>query len=335
MKSLHRISKRAASTASQSMIKQEISPTITRLDYVTSGDQSPKSNQFSSRKPFRGPIQAAILDWAGTVIDAHVLAPSTCFFEAFKRHGVPITMAQAREPMGLRKDIHIQKILEMPEVRESWIKIKGHEPNDDTIQELYEAFVPMQLDVLDQFTTLIPGTTDAVDTMKSKFNMKIGTTTGFTKDMVDILRPAAAKQGYVPDSNCAGDEVEYGMGFRPAPFMLYKNLLNLGVYPIESVIKVDDTTSGIDEGLNAGCWSIGVYGWGNYTDIDSMEQWDNMSESERIERRMKSKEKLVNSGAHYVCESIVDIPQVIEHINERLKYGEHPMNNYNGEGLLK
>ena len=144
---------------------------------------------------------------------------------------------------------------------------------------------------------------------------------------MDILIRDAEPQGYVPDSNVAGDDVEDQMGFRPAPFMLYKNLLNLGVYPIDGVVKIDDTNSGIEEGLNAGCWTVGVYGWGNYTDVDSMEQWDNMSADEQRERKHKSKAKLMESGAHYVAESIKDIPQIVEHINERLKMGESPLNN--------
>ena len=143
MSALHRISKRYLSN-SQHLIKQELSPTITRLDYVTP-DSTASNPQFSNRKSFRGPLKAAILDWAGTTIDAHVLAPATCFYEAFHKHGVPITMAQAREPMGLRKDIHIQTILEMPEVRQKWIDIKGYEPTQDTVDELYESFVPMQV----------------------------------------------------------------------------------------------------------------------------------------------------------------------------------------------
>merc|ERR1712228_14378 len=138
-----------------------------------------------------------------------------------------------------------------------------------------------------------------------------------------------AKQGYIPDSNVAGDDVVNGLGFRPSPFMLYQNLFNLGgIWPIDSVIKIDDTNSGIAEGLNAGCWTVGVYGWSNYTNMNSMEEWENMNETEQRQRRMKSRDKLIESGAHYVVESIVDIPNVVQMVNERLKSGESPMNNY-------
>ena len=67
--------------------------------------------------------------------------------------------------------------------------------------------------------------------------------------MVDILEEDAKTQGYLPDASVAGDEVEHGA--RPKPFMLYRNLDLLDVHPIQSVIKVDDTISGVGEALEA------------------------------------------------------------------------------------
>jgi len=301
-----------------------LTPNIDRIDYVHSAS---KSNIVPNRKSFRGPIQAAILDWSGTTADAHVLAPAVVFYEVFKKHGVPITMDEARKPMGLRKDLHIAKILEIDDVRQRWIKIKGHKPNQDTVNMLFKDFVPMQLEVLEQYTTLLPKTAETIQTLKQKYKMKIGSTTGFTKVMVDILLRDAAKQGYTPDSSVAGDEVPNNLGFRPAPFMIYQNLFKLGVWPIDSVIKVDDTTSGVGEGLNAGCWSVGVYAYSNYTDVDSLEQWEKMKEDERHKRQLKSKQILLESGAHYIIHSIADLPLVVDDINERLKMGESPMSN--------
>jgi len=132
------------------------------------------------------------------------------------------------------------------------------------------------------------------------------------------------KQGYVPDSSVAGDQVINNLGFRPAPFMIYQNLLNLGIYPIESVIKVDDTISGVGEGLNAGCWTVGIYGYSNYTDVDSLKQWDEMSAEDQKKKLEKSKEKLLTSNAHYVIKEFVELLIVIEDINKRLAKGETP-----------
>jgi phosphonoacetaldehyde hydrolase len=53
--------------------------------------------------------------------------------------------------------------------------------------------------------------------------------------------------------------------------------------------QVDDTVSGVGEGLSAGCWSVGVAGLSNYTDIDSMQQWEAMSPQDKEKRVSKSR----------------------------------------------
>jgi len=196
------------------------------------------------------------------------------------------------------------------------------------VKQLFRDFIPMQLEVLPKYCPLLPGVANIVNRMKTEYKLKIGVTTGFTKSMVDVLLKEAKKQGFEPDSSVAGDEVINDLGFRPAPFMVYQNLLNLGVYPIEAVVKVDDTVTGVGEGLNAGCWSVGVYGWSNYTDVDTMEQWEAMSSEEKKKTREKSKEKLINeSRAHYIIEELPEMNIVISDINERLKRGETPQSN--------
>ena len=273
---------------------------------------------------YTGQLKAAILDWSGTTADAHVIAPAKVFKDVFQKHQVPITMQEARLPMGLRKDLHIQKILEIPDVKNRWREIKGSNPTAEDVDTLFADFVPMQLACLSDYTTLLPGTVETVDTLKNKHKLKIGSTTGFTKVMVDVLLKDAKKQGYTPDFSVAGDEVENDMGFRPAPFMVYKNLVNLGVFPIQSVVKVDDTIGGVGEGLNAGCWSVGICGLSNYTDIDTIEEWDRMADPEKTERVDRSRDRLLTSGAHYVVDSITDLPDVVADINSRLSNGEKP-----------
>lgn len=69
---------------------------------------------------------------------------------------------------------------------------------------MFKDFVPMQLACLRKYTELIPGTAETVNTLRSEFGVKIGSTTGFLKNMVDILLEDAKKQGYQPDSSVAG-----------------------------------------------------------------------------------------------------------------------------------
>jgi phosphonoacetaldehyde hydrolase len=224
--------------------------------------------------------------------------------------------------MGLRKDLHIKALTEMPEIRKRWTEVKGKEPDQVDVDKMFADFVPMQLGCLRKYTDLIPGTVQAVRQLRDEFSVKIGHTTGFLSSMVDVLLEDAKKQGYVPDASVAGDDVINGA--RPKPFMVYRNMDLLDIRPIQSVVKVDDTVSGVGEALEAGCWGVGVSKYSNYMDVDTLEDADNLTAEDELVKIEKSRELLRKSGAHYVIDSIVDLPEIIEEINQRLKHGERP-----------
>jgi len=278
-------------------------------------------SDFVYRRSYRGKIKAVILDWSGTTADAYVVAPAVVFVDVFARKGVDITMAEARGPMGLRKDLHIKALTEDPEIAARWKGVHGKAPDQGDVDAMFEDFVPLQLGCLRKYTGLLPGVAEVTQRLQAG-GIKIGSTTGFTRPMVDILEEDAAKQGYRPDASVAGDEVIHGA--RPAPHMVYRNLDLLGIDPIQSVIKVDDTASGIGEALNAGCWGIGVARYSNYMDIDTPEEGAAMSEAEIARRTAISRDILEKTGAHYVIDSIAEIESVIEKINTRLARGQTP-----------
>ena len=278
-------------------------------------------NYGYSRKYF-GPLQAAILDWSGTTADKYVIAPAEVFCRVFEKHRVPISMAEARLPMGLRKDRHIQEITKIPEVKKRWNTEYGVDPTETDVQNMFRDFVPMQLECLEKYSTLIPGTASTVNTLRDTYGLKIGSTTGFTKEMVDILLDHADKQGYRPDASVAGDQVENGE--RPKPFMLYQNLEMLDVHPIQSVVKVDDTVGGVGEGLEGGCWTVGLARYSNYMDISTLEEEALLTKEELNYKLRRSRDILRKSGAHYVVDDITHLPQVVKDINRRLSVGEKP-----------
>jgi phosphonoacetaldehyde hydrolase len=278
-------------------------------------------SEYVYSRSYRGNVKAVILDWSGTVADAYVVAPAVVFVDVFKRQGVDISMAEARGPMGLRKDLHIKALTEVPEIRERWKKAKGKYPGQSDVDAMFADFVPMQLACLKKYAGLLPGVAKVTQKLQ-KQGVKIGSTTGFTRAMVDILEAEAAKQGYKPDASVAGDEVVHGA--RPGPFMVYKNLDMLGVYPIHSVVKVDDTVSGVGEALNAGCWGVGVARYSNYMDMDTPDADKKLPKAEIKRRLAKTRQILAQAGAHYVIDSIADIEPVIDDINARLARGERP-----------
>ena len=93
------------------------------------------------------------------------------------------------------------------------------------------------------------------------FRKEKGAVYGITWMPKQELREALAReQGYEADNLvCAGDLPEG----RPTPMNMYQCFLDLGVWPAHAVVKVDDTGVGIDEGVRAGCWTIGVALSGN------------------------------------------------------------------------
>ena len=250
-------------------------------------------------RSYRGKVKALILDWSGTTADAYVIAPAVVFVEVFKRQGVEISMTEARGPMGLRKDLHIKALTEVPEIRDRWGGVHGEAPDQGDVDRMFADFVPMQLDCLRQYTGLLPGVAETTRKLQ-KDGVKIGSTTGFVRSMVDILEEDARKQGYVPDASVAGDEVEHGA--RPKPFMVYKNLDMLDVHPIQSVIKVDDTVSGVGEALEAGCWGVGIARYSNYMNVNTIEESESLAETEMQRRLAATRETLSKSGAHYVID---------------------------------
>ena len=266
-------------------------------------------------------VQAIILDWSGTTADAYVVAPTIVFVEVFRRQGVEISMQEARDPMGIRKDLHIEALTKIPAIAERWRTVKGSPPTGEDVSSMYADFVARQLDSLRGYATLLPGIAETVQRLQSR-GMKIGSTTGFSRAMVDILEQEAARQGYRPDTSVAGDEVVHGA--RPAPHMLYRNLDLLDVSSIRTVVKVDDTASGIVEALNAGCWSVGVSRYSTYMNVNSPIEGATLPTKELAHRLARTRAILTEAGAHFVIDSLVDIEPVLDEINRRLARGERP-----------
>jgi phosphonoacetaldehyde hydrolase len=252
-------------------------------------------------------------------MDFGCLAPAVVFVEVFERQGVPITMAEARAPMGAHKRVHIQKITEQDTVRARWQEVHDRLPTDDDVSAMFEAFVPLQLECLSTYSTLIPGTLDVVAALRAK-DIRIGSTTGYTTEMTAINLHDAKRQGYEPDSTVSASEMPAG---RPYPFMCLQNAINLQVDCVAACVKVDDTIPGVEEGLNAGMWSIGLAVSGNEVGL-SLEDWRALSSDEQHTRRERAYRRMLQSGAHYVVDTIADLLPCIKDIEARLRRGERP-----------
>lgn len=274
---------------------------------------------FTYERRYRGPLKAALLDWAGTTMDYGCYAPAVVFVDVYRKKGVEITIEQAREPMGAHKLVHIQQISRIPAVARRWQEVHGKPCDEGDVQSMFEAFVPLQLGNLADYADLIPGTLDTVAEMRRR-GMKIGSTTGYTGEMMALLQAEAKRRGYEPDSTVCATDVPFA---RPEPWMCLQNAMNLGVYPMETCVKIGDTLPDVAEGLNAGMWTIGVAKTGNEMGLN--EQEIAALDADELDRRLsRAYQRMVQAGAHYVVDSIADVPPLLDAINARLARGERP-----------
>jgi phosphonoacetaldehyde hydrolase len=274
---------------------------------------------FTYQRRYRGPIQAVLLDWAGTTMDYGCMAPAVVFVEVYKGQGVPITMEEARAPMGAHKRVHIQKISQLDAVRRRWQEAHGRPPSEEDVGRMFADFVPLQLACLSDYSDLIPGTLEAVAAMRAR-GMKIGSTTGYLRDMMEINLRDAKRQGYEPDSTVCASDVPAG---RPYPYMCLQNVINLQVSPVEACVKIDDTVPGVEEGLNAGMWTIGLALSGNEIGLP-LNDVRAMDPRELEQRRQRADTRMRQAGAHYVVDSIAEVMPCLDAIEERIARGERP-----------
>lgn len=266
-----------------------------------------------------GALQAAVFDWAGTVIDHGSLAPMGVFVKTYQQFGIEISIAEARGPMGMAKRDHIKTLMAQPRIAAAWQAVHGALPDEAAIDRVYEVFVPMNVEAVGSYCTMIEGAVAAINRLRAR-GLKIGSTTGYTRAIMEKVLPLAAQQGYVPDNLvCAGD---LATG-RPTPLMMYRTFCDLGVWPAHAVVKVDDTGVGIAEGLNAGTWTIGVALTGNAFGLTPAETAA-LNPAEFAAMKATAHASLIQSGAHYVIDSVADIEAVIDRIEGRLARGDRP-----------
>jgi phosphonoacetaldehyde hydrolase len=252
-------------------------------------------------------------------MDYGCMAPAVVFVEVYQRQGVPITIEEARAPMGAHKRVHIQQIGQLESVRQRWRDAHGRVPTEEDVDRMFAQFVPLQLACLSDYSELIPGTLEVVEAMRAR-GMRIGSTTGYLRDMMQINLRDAERQGYVPDSTVCASDVPAG---RPYPYMCLQNVINLQVSPVEACVKIDDTVPGVEEGLNAGMWSVGLAMSGNEIGLPLKDVLA-LDPAERERRRQRAYARMLQAGAHYVVDSIADVMPCLDDIEARLARGERP-----------
>jgi phosphonoacetaldehyde hydrolase len=252
------------------------------------------------------PIRGVILDWAGTTVDYGSLAPARVFVEIFRQRGIEITVAEARGPMGRSKPDHIWEILTLPRVSAIWQTRNGRAPVASDVQALYTDFLPLQKATLQQKSDVIPGVPEAIRKLRAQ-GLKIGSSTGYTRELMEIVAPIAALRGYAPDVVVCADDVPAG---RPAPWMNFLNAQRLDIYPMSSVVVVDDTPIGVQAAINSGAIAVAVSQTGNALGL-AAEEAAQLPPDEMTRRLQAIEDQFRSCGAHSVIRSVAELPELI------------------------
>jgi phosphonoacetaldehyde hydrolase len=264
-------------------------------------------------------LQAVVLDWAGTVVDFGSFAPTQIFVEAFAEFGVAVSLEEARGPMGMGKWDHIRTLCNQPQIAERYRAVFDRLPTDEDVTALYERFMPLQIEKIALHSALIPGALNAIDALRGQ-GLKIGSCSGYPAIVMAKVMELARNNGYVADHVVATDEVPNG---RPHPAQALANVIALGISDVAACVKVDDTWPGILEGRSAGMWTVALTCSGNALGL-TYDQYKALPSDKLAEERARIIKMFEGSRPHYLIDTIVELPAVIEDINARLARGETP-----------
>ena len=264
-------------------------------------------------------LQAAILDWAGTVVDFGSFAPTQIFVEAFAEFDVQVSIEEARGPMGMGKWDHIRTLCDQPQISERYKKVFGRTPSDEDVTAIYQRFMPLQIEKIAEHSALIPGALETIAQLRRQ-GIKIGSCSGYPAQVMAKVVELAATRGYTADHVVATAAVPNG---RPWPAQALANVIALGIDNVGACVKVDDTVPGILEGRRAGMWTVALVCSGNALGL-TYEQYRALDPTTLASERTRIHRLFEGSRPHYLIDTLSDLPEVIADINKRLANGEMP-----------
>ena len=265
-------------------------------------------------------IRACIFDLGGTIVDKYSLSPFISFKNAFHKKKILISDDLIYKDMGMEKKEHIKLILQNKKVSERWNNLYNDYPNFKDVSEIYHLFNENQ-EINCKNIEILPETPKCINYLQLN-NIKIGTTTGFSKEnafhIKDLLESNDIKLNSYVSSTCLPNN--NGEFFtRPNPGMVFQNLVNMNIDNSSNVIKIDDTNVGIEEGKTAGCITVGVARWSTYMKVLPKDV-STITDKEVNERLKESRKILNQSNPDYIIDTLDELPRIIREINQKIEY---------------
>jgi phosphonoacetaldehyde hydrolase len=259
------------------------------------------------------PVKAVVFDWAGTMVDFGCMAPVEALIEVFATEGIALCDAEARRDMGKAKHDHLSAIMANPAVAARWRADKGAASTHADIERIYQKLVPAMTEAAARASVLIPGAAETAAALAA-LGVRIGSGTGYTREMMAEILASATRQGYAPEVVVCAGETPSG---RPAPLMTWKALIALDAWPARACIKVDDAAVGIEEGRLAGCWTVGLSASGNGVGM-TRDVFLALSPQDRRVKVAEAEAPLREAGADFIIEDVSQLMPVVHEIARRI-----------------
>ena len=258
-------------------------------------------------------IEGIIFDWAGTTVDYGCFAPVQAFAEVFHGFGMEVTMEETRKPMGMLKRDHIKTMLEMPRIEGLWKSAHGRAVTEADIDAMHDTFTEKLMGILDQFADPKPYVVETIARLRA-MGLAIGSTTGYTDQMMAVVTRVAKEKGYALDFWISPNSVDnYG---RPYPYMIFENLKQLHIRDVHAAVKVGDTISDIKEGAAAGVISVGILEGSSLMGLTQTE-YEALSTQEKEALCARLRKEYMQAGADYVLQDIRELPALIQELNDK------------------
>ena len=253
------------------------------------------------------PTRLVVFDMAGTIVDHGCMAPIAAIMEAFASCSITISVAEARGPMGLHKRDHIREVLRTEAVSRRWRQQHERDWTEDDVEQMYLRLLPRQAEIALEHAELVPAAMQCLDWLR-EHEIKVAATTGYPRSVADPILQRLAANGFAVDASCCADEVPAG---RPQPWMIFRVMEQLEVYPPAMVVKVGDTVPDMQAGLNAGAKTIGVTETGSEFGLSAAEL-EALPAGQRESRHAEVEAKLRQAGAQGVIRSLLELPSLLD-----------------------
>lgn len=217
-------------------------------------------------------LRLIIFDMAGTTVDDEINGKPLVlksYDDAFRKHGIEVPIDVLNEQRGKDKRTVIEKF--------------GGEKAD----EIYSFFTGVLLENISNVREIV-GASETFSFLK-KHGVSVALNTGFPKEVAKgIIDHLGWQQSGLIDSWICSEMVGKS---RPNPAMIQSLMHRFRIDDPSSVVKIDDTANGIEEGLNAGVITLGVL------------------------TGTQSRDRLLDAGALDILESVRELPSYLKEKN--------------------